>query len=343
MQDEIPQNEQNIKDSPIRSKTTLFARKIPYDATDSEFEAFFSEIGPLRLCFTVKETKSSDPTLDDSLQKDSMLNTDSSQHYIDEKGQNRGFGFVQYVLSEDAERALKELKKVKFRGQRTLKLEFALKKHEKPPMIEKKTDKKLNNAKKPKVEKTEKKRSRQYEMTNRKLVIEKDVTKKNSVKNKNHTLSEDAVLFIRNISFEVTEEELSDIFRPFGPLRYCVITRDDTTGRSRGTGFVCFVYKKHADACLEEAKSVNHIGSGSTEQPESSTNEKKRKGIIYKSVLTADPSDSQALKFTLHGRVLSIVKAVDRDEAHRLTEENKNKKQKEDRRNTYLIKEGGMY
>ncbi|CAG8687345.1 20216_t:CDS:10, partial [Gigaspora rosea] len=33
-------------------------------------------------------------------------------------------------------------------------------------------------------------------------------------------------------------------------------------------------------------------------------------------------------------------KAVDRDEAHRLTEENKNKKQKEDRRNIYLIKEG---
>ncbi|CAG8775467.1 12770_t:CDS:2, partial [Gigaspora rosea] len=59
----------------------------------------------------------------------------------------------------------------------------------------------------------------------------------------------------------------------------------------------------------------------------------KRKGIIYKSVLTADSSNSQAHKFTLHGRVLSIVKAIDRDEAHRLMEENKNKKQKEDQRN----------
>ncbi|CAG8715193.1 42097_t:CDS:2, partial [Gigaspora margarita] len=45
---------------------------------------------------------------------------------------------------------------------------------------------------------------------------------------------------------------------------------------------------------------------------------------------------SQTLKFTLHGRVLSIVKAIDRDEAHRLTEENKNKKQRENRRNIYL-------
>ncbi|CAG8830064.1 10333_t:CDS:2, partial [Gigaspora rosea] len=123
---------------------------------------------------------------------------------------------------------------------------------------------------------------------------------KNSVKKKNNTLSEDTVLFIRNISFEATDEELSDIFRPFGPLRYCVITRDDTTGRSRGTGFVSFEQKKHADACLEEAKSVGNIGFDSIERPESLTNEKKRKGIIYKSVLTADPSNSQAHKFTLH-------------------------------------------
>ncbi|CAG8819570.1 1218_t:CDS:2, partial [Cetraspora pellucida] len=74
-----------------------------------------------------------------------------------------------------------------------------------------------------------------------------------------------------------------------------------------------------------------------------STNEKKRKRIIHKSVLTADPSDSQALKFTLHGRVLSVVKAVDKDEARRLMEKNKNKRRKEDRRNTYLIKEGVVF
>ncbi|CAG8783496.1 5338_t:CDS:1, partial [Gigaspora rosea] len=172
MQDEIPQNEQNTKDSsllsPTYSKTTLFVRKIPYDATDSEFEAFFSEIGPLRSCFIIKETKNSDHTLDDSLQKD---NTDSSQPYTGEKEQNRGFGFVQYVLNQDAERALKELKKVKFRGQRTLKLEFALKKHEKPPKIEKKSNK-LHNTKKPKVGKTEKKSPKKYVKTNRTLVIE---------------------------------------------------------------------------------------------------------------------------------------------------------------------------
>ncbi|CAG8612609.1 11937_t:CDS:2, partial [Racocetra fulgida] len=114
--------------------------------------------------------------------------------------------------------------------------------------------------------------------------VENNNKNNNSVKNKLHTLSENAVLFVRNLSFEATEEELR-----------------------------------------------------------LSTNEKKRKGIIHKSVLTADPSGSQALKFTLHGRVLSVVKAVDKDEAHRLMERNKNKRRKEDRRNTYLIKEGAVF
>ncbi|KAF0450664.1 hypothetical protein F8M41_002149 [Gigaspora margarita] len=57
-----------------------------------------------------------------------------------------------------------------------------------------------------------------------------------------------------------------------------------------------------ADSFLEEAKSVGHIGFGSIERSEWSTNEKKA--------------------------ILSIAEAVDRDEAHRLTEENKNKKAK---------------
>ncbi len=46
---------------------------------------------------------------------------------------NKGFGFVQFVLAQDAEKALKELKKVKFRGKSTLKMEYAIRKHEKPP------------------------------------------------------------------------------------------------------------------------------------------------------------------------------------------------------------------
>lgn len=126
-------------------------------------------------------------------------------------------------------------------------------------------------------------------------------------------------------------------FQQFGPLLYYVITRDSTTGRSRGTGFVCFVHKEHAESCLAEANQIAHMSSNSPEKEV----KPKKKELRYKSILTADPSDSQAQKFTLHGRVLSVVKAVDRDEASKLKESNKVKRQREDKRNFYLMREGG--
>jgi nucleolar protein 4 len=129
-------------------------------------------------------------------------------------------------------------------------------------------------------------------------------------------------------------------FRPFGPLRYCVITMDHQTGRSRGTGFVCFNQKEHAEACLDEASKSNQEIFGELEV---NNKKKKRKELIFKSILTADPSDSLANTFTLHGRVLSIVKAVDRNEADKLTKMNQQRRRKEDKRNVYLLQEGVIF
>ncbi|CAG8759406.1 860_t:CDS:2 [Gigaspora margarita] len=53
MQNEILQNKHNTKDY------------------NDEFEAFFSEVRPLRPCFIIKETKNSDHSLDDLLRKNS--------------------------------------------------------------------------------------------------------------------------------------------------------------------------------------------------------------------------------------------------------------------------------
>lgn len=65
-----------------------------------------------------------------------------------------------------------------------------------------------------------------------------------------------ATLFVRNMPFEATEQELGTLFRTFGPIRYARITMDKATGRSRGTGFVCFWNIEHADAAIAEAERV---------------------------------------------------------------------------------------
>lgn len=59
-------------------------------------------------------------------------------------------------------------------------------------------------------------------------------------------------------------------------------------------------------------------------------------------MLMADPTSSSAAKLTLHGRVLAAVPAVSKDDADKLREDRDKKGgTKTDRRNLYLMREGG--
>lgn len=59
------------------------------------------------------------------------------------------------------------------------------------------------------------------------------------------------------------------------------------------------------------------------------------------SILTPDPSSSLAKSLVLHGRTLDVVRAVTRDEAGRLKDEGERRREKADKRNMYLLREGG--
>ncbi|RXK42197.1 hypothetical protein M231_00555 [Tremella mesenterica] len=146
-----------------------------------------------------------------------------------------------------------------------------------------------------------------------------------------------STLFIRNLPFEVTEQELNTLFRSFGPLRYAKITLDKTTGRSRGTGFVCFWKTEHADKALEEAEKVAQ---------ETGTNAipvRDKNPFSLPSVLTADPSSSLASRLVLHGRTLELSRAVTREEAGQIKEDGERARHQGDKRNTYLMREGVLF
>lgn len=68
---------------------------------------------------------------------------------------------------------------------------------------------------------------------------------------------------------------------------------------------------------------------------------KKKRGLEYESILTPDAASGLAAKFTLHGRVLEVLRAVDKNEAQKI-KENKKKMEnvKKDKRNVYLLYEG---
>lgn len=179
-------------------------------------------------------------------------------------------------------------------------------------------------------------------------------------------------LFIRNVPFDATDADLRALFRTFGPLRYAriVVSRDAANvdgdgdagveqGRSRGTGFVCFWDKEDAEACLERAERVARetgvgVGTSSSSNAESKknpftmpTSSTVGTGLGIPSLLTPDPSSALAAPLVLHGRTLSVVRAVPRVDAETLRVQNELVRERErrgaDKRNLYLLREGVVF
>ncbi|KAH9950747.1 RNA-binding domain-containing protein [Amylocystis lapponica] len=141
-------------------------------------------------------------------------------------------------------------------------------------------------------------------------------------------------LFVRNVPFEATDDELRTLFRAFGPLRYARITMDHDSGRSRGTGFVCFWNKTDADKAVEQSDILRAETTG--DKPVVP----KKNPFKLPSLLTPDPSASMAQSLVLQGRTLDVIRAVTRDEAGKLKEAGERQREKADKRNLYLLREG---
>lgn len=57
-------------------------------------------------------------------------------------------------------------------------------------------------------------------------------------------------LFIRNLSFKTTEQQLKEEFSKFGKITECVIPKDRESGQSRGFGFVTFEVEDSATTAI---------------------------------------------------------------------------------------------
>lgn len=138
-----------------------------------------------------------------------------------------------------------------------------------------------------------------------------------------------STVFVRNLLFETTEQQIYTFFREFGPLKYARLVLDHFTGRSRGSAFVCFVHLKDAEECLELYRSLpkNQVHDATSLL----LSEERKEGVIS--------------KFILGGRLLDVNETLSKNDAAKRVDKNDAEKRAQkgkgvDKRNLFLLNEG---
>lgn len=149
-----------------------------------------------------------------------------------------GCAFVQYKKVNDAVKAVKETKNKKFMD-RPLRVEFALSKQD--------YARKKGMKQEPEV--------KQEEIVKKEVAVEEKPIRKGPRRSANDA-GDGKTLFIKNLPFDTTDEELGKIMAQFGSQEYALTNREPVSGHSKGTGFVRFRSKESADLCLQNTGKI---------------------------------------------------------------------------------------
>ena len=67
-------------------------------------------------------------------------------------------------------------------------------------------------------------------------------------------------LYIGNLSFDISDEELKKVFSEFGEVEEATIIKDKFSGRSKGFGFVTFKDEKSGEKAISEMNGKDFKG-----------------------------------------------------------------------------------
>ncbi|KAM5353789.1 hypothetical protein ACJ41O_000439 [Fusarium nematophilum] len=138
------------------------------------------------------------------------------------------------------------------------------------------------------------------------------------------TTDNTATVFIRNMPFTTTDEQLKGFFGHFGKVRYARVVMDKVTEKPAGTGFVCFFDVEDAKNCIKDAP-----------RPTQAVTAAKN------SILQDESADPDG-KYTLDGRLLQVAQAVNKEEATNLADSSLAKRNQKDKRRLFLLGEGSI-
>ncbi|XP_068722511.1 RNA-binding protein 28-like [Montipora capricornis] len=217
-------------DHALVSQKVVFVRNLPFSTTDTDLENLFSDIGPIRSSFVIRENGKTD--------------------------QCRGFGYVIFALPEDAEKAASAVKT--FRG-RKLGVCFANKK----PKQEKRKFKPGGNASREDDNHTEDNPNVQEDETITALdpedQVEEPSARKPKSQRKNTKSDIGRTVVITGLADELKPNHIRKKCRKIGKVEKVTFPVE---GREKATAFV--VFESHKDARVVVKKLSGRIFKGNT-------------------------------------------------------------------------------
>ncbi|XP_017784371.1 PREDICTED: RNA-binding protein 28-like [Nicrophorus vespilloides] len=129
--------------------------------------------------------------------------------------------------------------------------------------------------------------------------------KKPKIKVESNDVTEGKTVFIKNLPFEATNENLKECMSQYGPTVYAVICMDPKTQHPKGTGFVKFDKKEDATKCLQAGTELQLLGTILDTHPALSRND-----ILDKKNNKKDVKDTRNLYLVKEGVIMAGTKAA---------------------------------
>ncbi|XP_050308070.1 RNA-binding protein 28 [Anthonomus grandis grandis] len=125
-----------------------------------------------------------------------------------------------------------------------------------------------------------------------------------------HDVNEGKTVFIKNVPYDATNEDLRQCMGQFGPTYYALICVDKLTEHSRGSAFVKFVNKEDADKALAAGTELTLKGNILDCHPAIDRNDLKKKEKEQKEQ-KGKPKDSRNLYLVKEGVILAGSKSAE--------------------------------
>lgn len=129
-------------------------------------------------------------------------------------------------------------------------------------------------------------------------VPKEEPRKENKYSDEDHEFT----IFVKNLSFDTTNDDLRECFKKYGPIKYALTVRDQVSGHSRGTAFVRFLKRESVNLCLQQTGLMT-LHNNTLEIYPSLTRQKIKSLETGKNV--QEPKDTRNMYLLREGMVLA--------------------------------------